>query len=375
MPAVRRPSTVAEAAATLVELAHDGRPVRPVGTGSRSGWGGRDVESTVDLHTGGLNRILEHNPGDFTAILQAGVTLADAQAAFATAGQWLAVDPAEPSGTIGGLVATADSGPVRHRYGSIRDLVIGITVALSDGTVAASGGKVIKNVAGYDLGKLFTGSYGTLGLITSVAVRLHPRPTGTVTLSADTDDPTVLGRMAVNLARAPLEALSLDAWWRAGRGGLLVRFAGISAAEQAERSRALLPAGASSVSLVEDDETLWTRQRAGQRQPAGIVMKVSGRITDLPRVVAEAEAAGAELTSRAGLGLSWLRLPAAGNDQNVTDLRQALAPRACTVLDGSTVVSQPWPAGAPDVLAVMNRLKARFDPARIFRPGSYLGGI
>jgi glycolate oxidase FAD binding subunit len=370
-----RPSTVEDAAAILTELGRTGQAVRPVGTGSRPGWGGRDGPSTLDLHSGGLNRILEHNPGDFTAVLEAGVTLADAQATFAGAGQWLAVDLPEPSGSIGGLVASADSGPVRHRYGGMRDLIIGITVVLSDGTIASAGGKVIKNVAGYDLGKLFTGSYGTLGFIASVAVRLHPRPAGTVTLSAGTGDPGRLGRLAVALARAPLEALCVDAWWRGERGGLLIRFAGVSAAEQAARSRSLLD-GSDDVSLVEDDEALWTEHRAQQRSRDGLVVKVSGRITDLPDVVAAARAAGADVTSRAALGVSFLNLPGDGDvEARLTSVRAALAPRSCTVLDGSARVARPWPAGESGVVAVQRRIKARFDPARIFRPGSFLGGI
>ena len=357
----------------LAELGRTGQAVRPVGTGSRRGWGGRDIGSTVEVHSGGLNRIREHNPGDFTAVLEAGVTLAEAQATFATAGQWLAVDVPEPAGTIGGLVATADSGPARHRYGGVRDLIIGITVVLSDGTVASAGGKVIKNVAGYDLGKLFTGSYGTLGFIASVAVRLHPRPTGTVTLSAGADDPAQLGRLAVELTRAPLEALSLDAWWRGDTGGLLIRFGGVSAAAQADRTRARLD-GLADVSLVEDDEALWTEHRGRQRSDAGMVVKVSGRITDLPNVVAAARAAGGSVISRAGLGLSWLTLPTA-DDAALASLRHDLAPRACAVLDGSTRVAEAWPAEQPGVRSVLGRVKARFDPARIFRPGSYLGGI
>jgi glycolate oxidase FAD binding subunit len=399
LPSSFQPSTVEEAAAILADLGAKGQPVRPIGTGTRLGWGGSDPESTVDVRSIGLNRIREHNPGDFTAVIEAGVTLDEAQATFASAGQWLAVDPPRPSGTIGGLVATADSGPARHRYGGMRDLIIGITVVLSDGTVASAGGKVIKNVAGYDLGKLFTGSYGTLGFIASVAVRLHPGPSRTVTLSARTDDPARLGRVAVDLAQAPLEALCLDAWWNGGSagtndragtndpagmddragmndsGGILVRFAGVAASEQADRTRPLLD-GLADVSVVDDDEPLWAEQRARQRSTAGAVVKVSGRVTDLPDVVAAARAAGATVTSRAALGLSWLTLPA-GTDvaQRVAALRQALAPRACTVLDGSSLVGEPWPVEQPGVVAVMRRVKARFDPARIFRPGSYLGGI
>ncbi len=136
----------------------------------------------------------------------------------------LALDPPLGGGdaaTIGGIVATADSGPLRHRYGAPRDLVIGITVALSDGTVAKSGGKVIKNVAGYDLGKLFAGSFGTLGLILGVAVRLHPLPATRATALFRGDSPDALARTAAALAHAPLELEALDVRWERGRGAVL----------------------------------------------------------------------------------------------------------------------------------------------------------
>ena len=152
-------------------------------------------EPDLEICTRGLDRVLEHNAGDFTAVLQAGVPLAVAQEAFAEAGQMLALDPplspwgaagddaaieaADAGATIGGIVATNDSGPLRHKYGGVRDLVVGVTVVLSDGTIARAGGKVIKNVAGYDIGKLFAGAFGTLGLIAEVTVRLHPRPART----------------------------------------------------------------------------------------------------------------------------------------------------------------------------------------------------
>ena len=129
----------------------------------------------------------------------------EAQAAFGAAGQMLALDPPLGEGdaaTIGGVIAANDSGPLRHRYGGVRDLVVGMTVVLSDGTIAKSGGKVIKNVAGYDLAKLFAGSFGTLGLIARVAVRLHPAPARTATLTAASDDPDALARAAVALAGA-----------------------------------------------------------------------------------------------------------------------------------------------------------------------------
>ena len=143
--------------------------------------------------------IRELNPGDLTAVVEAGLPLAELAAATAAEGQMLALDPPLGPGeraTIGGAVATNDSGPLRHRYGSARDLVVGITVALSDGTVAKAGGKVIKNVAGYDLAKLFTGSFGTLGAILDLSLRLHPLPPATATAIGHSGDPAALAAAA-----------------------------------------------------------------------------------------------------------------------------------------------------------------------------------
>ena len=346
-----RPESVEEAARLLKGLE---RPVRPVGGGTKPWLAARDEEP---LETSGLNRILEHNVGDFTAVLEAGVTFEHAQATFAAHNQRIAWDPPDPGGaTIGGIVATADSGPLRHRYGGVRDLVVGITVVLSDGTVAKAGGKVIKNVAGYDLGKLFAGSFGTLGLIASVAVRLHPLPEKTATVSVEHDNPDDLLREVLTLAKRPLESDTFDVVWQDGKGRLLMQFSGASALEQASRAG----------DVVDVD---WDEVRALQRGP--VVVRVSGRPSDLPQVIRVAESHGATVVSRAALGLSWLAFedPAA-----VGAIRAALAPRNCTVLDGAERVADQWPRDVPGH-AVMERLKARFDPARIFRPGVFVGGI
>jgi glycolate oxidase FAD binding subunit len=172
LSSVSEPETVAEAA----ELLRSGDRV--------------SIESDagdVVLSTRRLNRILEHEPGDLTAIVEAGLRLSELQAALEPHGQMLALDPpGDP--TIGACLAADLSGPRRHRYGAMRDLVIGVTVVLADGTIASSGGKVVKNVAGYDLGKLFSGSRGRLGLIARVGLRLHPRPASSATAVVETDD-------------------------------------------------------------------------------------------------------------------------------------------------------------------------------------------
>jgi len=361
--------TVEEAAAEIREHAAAGHAVRPRGGGTKLGWGGQT--DATDFDTRGLNRILEHNEGDFTAILEAGVPLAEAQERFGRAGQMLALDPplgAGAAATVGGVIAANDSGPMRHRYGGVRDLVVGITVVLSDGTIAKSGGKVIKNVAGYDLAKLFAGSFGTLGLIARVAVRLHPAPARTATLTARTSDPDALAGAAARLAALPLEADCLDAGWDGDAGWLSIRFGGTTAADRADAAREHVDLG--DEAIVDDDRDHWAALR--DRQRAAIVVKVSGRPTDLPAVIREARAAGGSVVSRAALGLSWVALPAGAD---VGALREALTPRACTVLDGAGDVDDPWPAVDPGVLAVMERIKARFDPARTFRPGAFVGGL
>ena len=362
-------STVDQAAELLKRAGASGQQVHVVGSGSR---GVPNPTDSMPLSTEALNRIVEHNPGDFTAVLEAGVPLADAQAAFAAEGQWLALDP-PAGGTIGGLVATADSGPARHRYGGVRDLIIGITVVLSDGSVARAGGKVIKNVAGYDLAKLFAGSYGTLGLIASVSVRLHPLPSRNATAIATCGDPTRLAEAASALASLPLEADCLDVAWDGDRGHLLVRFGAAAADHQAEsaadRMRGL---GLDDARAEAEDDEIWNRQRALQRAAEGYVLKVSGRPTDLPALVAAAREQRGTVVSRAAHGLSWVALPPGAD---VAAVRDAVAPRPVVVLDGAAALEDAWPAPPPGTLAVMARLKERFDPARIFRPGAYVGGI
>src|SRR3954451_1859123 len=214
------PQSAAEAAEVLRDAAASGHRVRFYGGGTKIGWGRPAPPPDLELSTERLDAIVEHNVGDLTAVLEAGVTLAAAQEAFAGEGQMLALDPPDLDGaaTIGGIVATGDSGPLRHRHNAVRDLVLGIRVALPDGTVARAGSKVIKNVAGYDLAKLLTGSFGTLGLIAEVSLRLHPRPRGTVTAVARAGDTATVARAATELAHRPIEAEALDVRWDGSEG-------------------------------------------------------------------------------------------------------------------------------------------------------------
>ena len=343
-------------AAALAEA--DGT-VRVRGAGTKLAWA--RGKPGVELSTEGLDRIVEHNEGDLTAVLQAGVPLARAQQRFAEAGQMLALDPPDAGATIGGVVATNDSGPLRTRYGGIRDLVVGMRVALADGTLAKSGGKVIKNVAGYDLAKLFVGSFGTLGAILEVSVRLHPLPPATATAVGRSDDPDMLSRAAMALSHARLEQLGLDVRWEDGAGAILSRFGGAAAQPQAEGAgRLLSDAGLDSV-LVEDDDDLWRAQRDAQRSPSGgLVVKVSALQTDLPELLRVARESGATLVGRAGLGIHWLRLDTGPAEALVARLR----PRWTTVVLDHPPGLESGPHEPRDAGARMlaGRVKERFDP-------------
>jgi glycolate oxidase FAD binding subunit len=366
------PRTFEQAAAVLAAASTEGQTVRIVGSGTKLGWGRAGADADVELHTSGLDRIVEHNAGDLTATLQAGVPLAVAQRAFAAAGQMLALDPplglsrSDPSPTIGGVIATGDSGPLRHRYGAPRDLVVGATVALSDGTIAKAGGKVIKNVAGYDLAKLFSSSFGTLGVILSVNVRLHPRHDCTATARGAATDADALAAAAVALAAFPAEFEALDVAWRGGRGGILARCAGPEAARRAQRTaKQMSERGLEQVDVTADDEPLWERQRAGQRSRDRALVRVAAAPSGLADVLRAADACGGTLVGRVALGSSFIELDPGA----VSQLRERLAPAHVRAED------DPWGPVQPAALELMRRIKERFDPSGTCNPGLFVGGI
>jgi glycolate oxidase FAD binding subunit len=371
------PGSAEELAAEMRSASAAGRALRVRGAGTKLGWATAAAGTPeVELSTAGLDRILEHNAGDLTAVLEAGVPLAAAQERFATEGQMLALDPPDGGATVGGVVAAGDSGPLRSRYGGVRDLVVGVTVALSDGTVAKAGGKVIKNVAGYDLAKLFAGSLGSLGAILQVSVRLHPIPPATVSAAGGTADPGVLASAAAALTHAPLEHTGLDIRWEAGEGWALARFGGAACGPQAEAAAEIMREAGLRVELVEDDDRLWAAQRELQRARAGepdTVLRVSALQTDLPALLAEAERHSAELVSRAPLGLSWLRVR---DPADAPQVAEALRRRFTAVLlDAPAEVRgrvDPWGARDEAGLELMRRVKERFDPAGACAPGVLL---
>ena len=353
------PTTVEELAEALRDADEAGRTVRLRGAGTKLGWV-TEADASREIATTGLDGVIEHNAGDLTAVLSAGVPLARAQQVFGEKSQMLALDPPGRDATVGGVVATADSGPLRARYGGVRDLVVGMRVVLADGTVAKSGGQVIKNVAGYDVAKLFAGSFGTLGAITEVSVRLHPASPQTATTLGHADDPALLARGAQALSHARLEQLGLDVRWASGRGSVLSRAGGATPLPQSEAAERVLDEAGLETEIREDDDSLWEAQRERQRSPAGLVARVSALQTDLPDLLRTAERHGATLVGRHALGLFWLRLDDGSPGELVSELRGRYV---TAVLDRPEGLAIERNAGLePGLELLMQRVKRRFDP-------------
>ncbi|HXB48848.1 MAG TPA: FAD-binding oxidoreductase, partial [Streptosporangiaceae bacterium] len=289
---VAAPASTAEAAELLRAAAGLGLTVVARGGGNRLDWAPAPASCDLIVDTGRLDKILEHTAGDLVVSVQAGVRLDDLAAVLAAAGQRLALDPPGNSGTIGGLIATGAAGPLRFRYGSPRDLLIGITVIRADGTIAKAGGKVVKNVAGYDIGKLFAGSYGTLGLITEATFRLHPLPESTAWVTLDCPDPASAAAAVQAIADSPLAPAAIELDWPRASAQLsvaaLLEGDEPSVALRADRLAELLERAVPGQSPV---HTKRTGDRPAHRTPADSGAKPSPDSTPDDRAGADAGAA------------------------------------------------------------------------------------
>jgi glycolate oxidase FAD binding subunit len=311
IPRVRPKS--AEALAEVLALANSRRlAVLVRGGGTKSGWGRAPTRCNLVVETTALNRLVEHEPGDLTCVAEAGLTLGELQRLVGSAPghhQRLMLDPPQGEGaTLGGIVATAASGPLRARYGTPRDLLLGARFALADGTLARTGGKVVKNVAGYDLGKLLTGSQGTLAVIVEVALRLHPVPPATLWVVAEGLDAQAAQVALVALRRAPVVLSMAELLWP--EGTLVARLDGAvsSCGVQAEIVRALLPEGrvAGESEAEELARVIEMRPWGGE----GPVLGISVPLTQIGELVALAEAGGpvVQLSVRGTVGAGEARL-------------------------------------------------------------------
>jgi glycolate oxidase FAD binding subunit len=374
------PHSFSEAAAALAGAAAQGRPLRIVGGATKLGWGGSTPPRALRLHTGHLSRVVVHQ-GGATATINAGTPLVRAQGMLARDGMMFAVDPQlglghQPLATVGGVVATADSGPLSHRYGPPREQIIGITGALGDGSLIRTGPRTDHVQDGFDVARLLIGSYGTLGVILAVDVRLHPLPGETATAMATSADPRQLRDAVEAIVHAHPGLEAFDLAWRAGRGGLLVQVAGDSAEARAREVAATMSvAGLDAAAVTADDAGLWARQRAGQRSADHAVLRVSHQHAELDSILRLADAADATVVGRAARGPLYLTLTAT----EIARVRSGLPPGCfATALDLPATARgaiAPWDLADGPELGLMRDIKSQLDPAGVCNPGVFVGSI
>jgi glycolate dehydrogenase FAD-binding subunit len=390
---VVEPESAAEVAAVLGEAARDHLITVLRGNGTKLAWGRPPAHIDLVVGLRRLNRLLAHAHSDLTATVEAGATVEELNDALARHQQWLPLDGVA-DGTIGGAIATNDSGPLRHRFGTPRDLLIGIQLATTDGRLIKAGGNVVKNVAGYDLGKLVSGSFGAFAAIVSATFKLLPMPAASKTLSVRFADHKALGDAVTAINTSQLEPIALDVVGRPfagrqpGREGqaneyqLLVRFATSPFATQAQIDavRALIPDSIQDVVSGDREMVLWRNHTDRVWKSRGSIVKTSWLPSALTEVLAFIEevatesGATVELLARAGVGSGTVRIDADAASQVSAIERLRAVPellRHVTVLRADPVIKvkvDVWgPLGGSGVLA--GAIKRALDPAGILNAG------
>lgn len=382
------PSTVEELSA-IVACAHRNRwQILPCGRASKLHWGGVIDSVTLVVSTEKLDRLIEHAEGDLTVTAEAGISFAELQSIVRKAGQFCAIDPiVSDRATLGGVIATGDSGSLRHRYNSIRDMLLGITFVRSDGEIVKAGGRVVKNVAGYDLMKLFTGSYGTLGILAQATVRVYPIPavSRSIILSGDS---SALEQATETLLNSALTPVSVDLISKtlgfSSSLGLLVRFQSIAESVDQQIARLTELGKALNLEILEPaDLDLWqrlTNQINSSVQSDSIVCKIGVKPSEAISVLNQISTLlpTAEILIHAGSGIGHLSIQAARSTQ-LLEARSICEATGgyLSVLQASIDFKQQlevW-GYSGNALYLMQRIKSQFDPQNLLSPHRFVGGI
>ena len=348
------------------------------GAGTARHWAGRpgEVDATLDLTA--LSGVIRHNPGDMTVSVHAGTPLRELQDVVAEHGQRLALDAARigRGATVGGLVATADAGPSALVYGGMRDLVIGTTTVLADGTMVRSGGHVIKNVAGYDMAKLMHGSYGTFGVLVEVVLRLHPVPPATATVAVD-GPVTDAAALVRELVASPLEPIACE-WVSGDPGQLLVRLEGGTGTlpQRTGRLLELLGSGAREVGTESSADgtsigtDAWDEHAAVTAGPPvddGAVVRIGCAPSKLAPLLERLPATA--VTAGLATGVATVTVPGTA----VPELHESVAAvHGTSVLrDRAADLDAPAWGPAPSAMAVFTAIKKQLDPEARFATGRF----
>jgi glycolate oxidase FAD binding subunit len=375
---VASPRTTEEVAA-IARYVDDRRlAIEIVGAGTKRAWG-NPVTADILLDTTKLTGVREHSWQDLTATVAAGTPWAAMQRALAVHRQQVALDPIWPeTATVGGILATNDSGALRLRYGSLRDLVIGMTIVLADGTVAKSGGKVVKNVAGYDLHKLMIGAFGTLGIITEVTFRLHPIPAHTSTWTVSSAAVEPLGQLMMKALDSQLSTQAMQLRGGVDRFNLDVQLATLPEAvlvQVGALDGLARNFGVTAQLLSPAHPDPFTARERIFSEP-GVVIKVTTLPSSIGIVATEVVRVGGTSVAQAS-GIIFARVSERTAHETLPRLRSVVDDDD---RDGSlTIMRIPKQFGAlrgtEKALPLMHEIKRRFDPNRILNPGRFLGGI
>jgi glycolate oxidase FAD binding subunit len=382
------PSNERELAEVLRLSNEAGLAVIPCGGGTKRGWGNPPSRADLVLSTARLNEITEHAWADLTVTVEAGCTIQKLQESLAQHGQRLALDPLWPEkATVGGVLSANDSGALRLRFGALRDLIIGVTLAIPDGTLASSGGKVVKNVAGYDLPKLATGAFGTLGIITRAVFRLHPLPRNTRSFSVVTSTGEETRRFVQAVQNSKLAHTALQARFESGVSPLVdVLFEGTEAGLSAQEAHLKILAETSAVT--EASPEVWSARQGlwSFSKPESVALaKFSIVPVEIEKSMETiAKSAGARRLQWKAVvqatGIGWLRLEGDSKDLRVSlqELREQFERSAGSLVVFHRPVAMPamdtW-GDAGDALPLMKAVKQQLDPKHTLNPGRFVGGI
>jgi glycolate oxidase FAD binding subunit len=358
------------------------RTVVARGAGTKLDWGSPPNSADIVVDLSGMNRVLEHARGDLVARVEAGAPLATVNRQLAEGRQWLPVDEVVPGSTIGGVVATGICGPARYLHGAVRDLMIGVTVVRADGVIARSGSKVVKNVAGYDLAKLFTGSYGTLGIVTEATFRLRPSPPQRRYVTATYPDEAALEPVLAAVLGSQMAATAIEIQRSEPAGGIRLSVLVEGSSGPVEQRAGVVSAMLDRPAVSEHPPPDWGSL------PGPVTLKVTTELRSvtallgLVRQLAAAYELVPVIGGSAGTGVLFVGLGAGSAPAAlaglVSDLREG-----CHRFGGTVIVVRAPAAIKPALdiwgpvpgLELMRRVKAEFDPEGRLAPGRFVGGI